>query len=448
MNYDLIIIGAGPGGYETAAEAAKYGMHVALVERDRLGGTCLNRGCIPTKALCASAGVVAKLREAATWGVTVDNMVVNYAAAAERKDAVVTQLRDGVAMLLDAAKVDVITGEARLVDGHTVQVGDDAITATNIIIATGSAPRGLPIPGAELCLTSDDVLAMTSLPQSMIIVGGGVIGMEFAVILHHYGVAVTVVEFCKEILPTFDRDVAKRLRMVLSKQGIDIVTQAAVQEILKANDGLTVRYDHKGKSKEVVAEQVLMAVGRQPIYPAGTEEVGVVVSRRGIEVNDRMMTAVDSIYAIGDVNGRCMLAHAATAQGRVALAAIVDKPCGVNLDIVPAAVFATPELAMVGLTEEQCAEQDLEVEVCKAFFRANGKALAMGEPDGLVKILIDRATDRIVGCHICGAHAADLIQEVALAMQADLTTESILNTIHGHPTLGEVLTAALNARKE
>lgn len=442
MEFDLIIIGAGPGGYEMAAEAAHQGMNVALVERDKLGGTCLNRGCIPTKALCRNAEVVATMREAARWGVNTGDIAVDYAAAAARKDEVVDQLRNGVEMLLNSASVTIVNGEARLVDAHTVEVAGALHTAQHIVIATGSQPRGLPIPGAELAMTSDDLLAMTALPQSIVVVGGGVIGMEFAVIMHNYGVKVTVVEFCKEILPPFDADVAKRLRKLLSKRGIDIVTQAGVTAIEQSNQGFVVRYDSKGKSREVVAERVLMAVGRAPVIPAGAQEVGVVVGRRGIEVDEHMCTAVPNIYAIGDVNGHCMLAHAATAQGRVALAHMRGQACSINLDVVPSAVFTTPELAMVGLTEDQCEQRGIEVDVHETFFRSNGKALAMGEPDGLLKLIVNRATGRVEGCHICGAHAADIIQEVALAMSAGLTAEALATTIHGHPTLTEVLQQA------
>ena len=442
MTFDLIIIGAGPGGYEMAAEAAQAGLTVGIVERDQMGGTCLNRGCIPTKALCRNAEVLGNLKEAALWGIQSEGFAFDFGAAMARKDEVVTQLRDGVKQLMQSPGITAIEGEARFVDAHTIEVGGERHDAKNIVIATGSAPKGLPIPGAELAMTSDDILSMTELPKSLCIVGGGVIGMEFAAIFNTYGVEVTVVEFCKEILPPFDKDIAKRLRQTLSKRGIKIVTQAGVKAIAPCDEGLTVTYDLKGKEQSLVAERVLMSVGRQPVLPEGLDTIGVTVGRRGIEVNDQMQTNVEGVYAIGDVNGRMMLAHAASAQGEVALASILDKPCDIRLDIVPSAVFTVPELSMVGLTEEQCAERGMEVVAKKAFFRSNGKAVSMAEPDGLIKMIVDAQSRQIVGCHIMGAHAADLIQEVVMAMNADVPVDRLAHSIHGHPTLTEVVMTA------
>jgi dihydrolipoamide dehydrogenase len=440
--FDIIIIGAGPGGYETAADAAAHGLSVAIVERDQMGGTCLNRGCIPTKALCRNAEVINLMREAEVWGLKTGEMTFDYAPVFERKEAVVKQLREGVEMLMGAPGITAIKGEAILKDANTVVVNGEEYSAKNIIIATGSAPRGLPIPGAELAMTSDDILAMETLPKSLCIVGGGVIGMEFAAVFSTFGVEVTVIEYCKEILPPFDKDVAKRLKTVLSKRGIKIITGAAVNGISQGEDGMTVTYELKGKPQSVTCEKVLMSVGRQPVLPQGLDAVGVTVGRRGIEVDDNMMTNVKGVYAIGDVNGRMMLAHAASAQGQRALHAILGKADEIKLDIVPSAVFTVPELAMVGLTEEQCAEKGLDVTVKKSFFRSNGKAVAMNETDGLIKMIVDNATRQIVGCHICGAHAADLIQEVVTAMNAGATVDLLTRSIHGHPTLSEVMLTA------
>ena len=292
-------------------------------------------------------------------------------------------------------------------------------------------------------MTSDDILAMQELPKSLCIVGGGVIGMEFAGVFSSFGVEVTVVEFMKEILPPFDKDIAKRLKTVMSKRGVNILTQAAVNGIHKTSDDmLEITFDHKGKAKNIVAEKVLMSVGRQAVLPAGLEAAGVETSRRGIEVDDNMMTNVPGIYAIGDVNGRCMLAHAASAQGSVALAHIMGEKSNVKLNIVPSAVFTTPELAMVGLTEQQCEDQGIEVVTAKSFFRSNGKAVAMGETDGMVKLIVSSEDLTIVGCHICGPHAADLIQEAVTAMNAGMTVKRMASAIHGHPTLSEVVMAA------
>ena len=440
--FDIIIIGAGPGGYETAADAAAHGLNVAIVERDQMGGTCLNRGCIPTKALCRNAEVINLMREAEVWGVKTGELAFDYAPVFERKEAVVKQLREGVEMLMGAPGITAIKGEAILKDANTVVVNGEEYSAKNIIIATGSAPRGLPIEGADLAMTSDDILAMETLPKSLCIVGGGVIGMEFAAVFCTFGVEVTVIEYCKEILPPFDKDVAKRLKTVLSKRGIKIITSAAVNGITQGEDGYTVSYELKGKPQSVTCEKVLMSVGRQPVLPQGLDAVGVTVGRRGIEVDDNMMTNVPGVYAIGDVNGRMMLAHAASAQGLRALHAIMGKTDDIKLDIVPSAVFTVPELAMVGLTEEQCAEKGLDVTVKKSFFRSNGKAVAMGETDGLVKLIVSSEDLTIVGCHICGPHAADLIQEAVTAMNAGMPVTKMASAIHGHPTLSEVVMAA------
>ena len=437
--FDIIIIGAGPGGYETAADAAAKGLTVAIVERDEMGGTCLNRGCIPTKALCRNAEVVNLMREAEVWGVKTGELAFDYAPVFERKEAVVKQLREGVEGLMGSNGITAIKGEASLKDSHTVVVNGEEYEGKNIIIATGSAPRGLPIEGADLAMTSDDILAMQELPKSLCIVGGGVIGMEFAAVFSSFGVDVTVIEYCKEILPPFDKDVAKRLKTVLSKRGINIITSAAVNGITQGEDGYAVTFDLKGKPQSVTCEQVLMSVGRKPVLPEGLDTVGITVGRRGIEVDDNMMTNVEGVYAIGDVNGRMMLAHAASAQGQRALHAIMGKKDNIKLDIVPSAVFTVPELAMVGLTEEQCKEKEMDITVKKAFFRSNGKAVSMNETDGLLKMIVDNGTRQIVGCHICGAHAADLIQEVVTAMNASATVELLASSIHGHPTLSEVV---------
>lgn len=438
-NFDIIIIGAGPGGYEMAAVAAQNELSVGIVEQADLGGTCLNRGCIPTKALCRNAEVLNLMKDATAFGVTASDLKFDYKVAFERKSEVVRQLRDGVAMLLNNPLITVVEGEGKFKDAHTVTVGDQEYSAKNIVIATGSCPKGIPIPGAELAMTSDDILAMDTLPKSLCIIGGGVIGMEFAAIFNSFGVEVTVVEFMKEILPPFDKDIAKRLRTTLSKRGINIHTNSGVKSIAKSENGYTVTWTAKGKDTSIECEQALMAVGRKPVLPEGLDAIGVVAERQGIKVNDDMETSVSGIYAIGDVNGRSMLAHAATAQGMRALNSILGANDQLKLDIVPSAVFTVPELSMVGLTEEQCKEREIDIVVKKGFFRANGKALAMAEPDGLIKMIVDAKTRMILGCHICGAHAADLIQEVVMAMNANCTVDQLASAIHGHPTLTEVV---------
>jgi len=433
---DIIIIGAGPGGYETAARAASAGKKVTLIERGYLGGTCLNRGCIPTKALCRSAEVADTIAAAPEYGIGAQAPSIDYAAVAARKDAVVASLREGVAELL--RDVEVVEGEARFISPSEVCVGDKVYTAPVIVVASGSKPSWLNIPGAEYALTSDEFLQLTTLPEAVTVIGGGVIGLEFASVLKSFGVDVTVIEGMPEILPPFDAEIAKRLRMALKRRKINIITDAMVKEI--GPDG-SVSYIAKGKEKSVGPAMVLMSVGRRPVIPEGLVEAGAPLTERGFLKVDADMMLMKSgetkVYAIGDVNGLCMLAHAATAQGEIVLG------LRQSLGPVPSAVFTRPECAMVGLTEAQCAALGKEVRIGRATFQANGKARAMGEPDGMVKTIVSAEDGKLLGCHIVGPHASDLIAEAALAITSGLTSDAIREAIHTHPTLSEVLPAAL-----
>lgn len=438
QNCDLIVIGAGPGGYEVAAQQAAAGKNVVIIEKDLPGGTCLNRGCIPTKCMCAAAELIHEIGRASQFGIAVDGFRPSYRAAVERARAVTAELRQGVMSLL--ARCTFVEGEAVVQPDGSVSVGDSRFVAPQVIIATGSRPAVLPVPGAELAMSSDDFLKLEELPADMVIVGGGVIGLEFAYIASAYGCKVTVVEYCKEILPPFDAETAKRLRMLLAGRGITFVTSAAVTSIVR-NDGdgsFTVGYTDKRGENAVVASAVLMAVGRRAVLPAGLDAAGIRVDSRGfIATDDDMRTSRPGFYAVGDCNGRLMLAHAASAQARRAVG------LDVNLDVTPSAVFTSPQLAMVGLTAEQCKEREIDYVSHKALYRSNGKALASGQPDGFVKVLYDPISRRLYGCHILGAEASDLIQEATLAIANNLTVDHILSTIHGHPTLSELLPHAL-----
>ncbi len=426
---DIIISGSGPAGMEAAARAIAAGRDTVIIERDLLGGTCLNRGCIPTKALCRSAETVRTVREASRYGVDVGVFTPSFLSALERKDAIVAELRGNVESML--SKAEIVHGEARFVASDTVVVDNMEYTAPMIVIATGSKASVLPVAGAEHAVTSDGLLSLESVPESICIIGGGVIGVEFACILAEFGVKVTVVEYCREILPGFDRDIAKRLHNLLSRRGIDIITSAAVTGI-SVDGSKCVEYTYKGRTEVIEAEEVLMAAGRSPVIPDGVADLGIEV-RRGITVNDSFATSVPGVYAVGDVNGRLMLAHAASAQAACLMGA------NMNLSVIPAAVFSSPECAMVGLTEEACKEQGMAFKSVKAIFRSNGKAMAMGETDGLVKIIVNPESRLILGCHICGPHASDLVQEVAVAMSGGLTIDVVADTVHAHPTLGEVI---------
>ena len=432
------IIGGGPGGYEVAAELAAAGRKVTLIERDLLGGTCLNRGCIPTKCLCASASAAMTVAGAAAFGVDVTSFTTDYGRAAQRAAGVMDQLRGGIeAMLRD---VEVIKGEASLKPGKIVTVNGEELTADRIIIATGSKPARLDIPGAEFAVTSDEFLSLTDVPQRVAIIGGGVIGLEFASILAAFGREVTVIEFRKEILPPFDSEIAKRLRMTLSRRGIKFLTSTRVVAIEK---GLHIIYEGKKGKDSLDCDLAVMAVGRRPVLPEGTASAGIELNERGfITVNELMETSVPGICAVGDVNGLCMLAHAASAQARRAIGS------DVNLDVIPSAVFTTPEAAMVGMTEDAARSKDYDIMIGKASFAANGKALAMGEGDGTIKIIFARESGFILGCHILGPHAADLIAEVAALMFGMTTHEELADElVHGHPTLSEVIQAAARNAK-
>ena len=434
---DLIIIGGGPGGYEIAAAEAAKGRKVVLVEKDKLGGTCLNRGCIPTKALCASASVLLKACAAGDYGISLSNPVVDYPRVAARKDAVVVSLRADIEASL--AGVELVTAEARLEAGPKVRiVGGAAYKAEKIIIATGSRPKRLPVPGAELAMDSSDIIALEVLPADIVIIGAGVIGMEFASVLSAFGVEVTVLEYCKEVLPAFDAEVAKRLRSMLSRRGVKFVLGAAVKEI---KPDFSVDYETKKGLQTIGASAVLMAVGREPVLPEGLKEAGVTLNERGfIEVDDTMQTDAFGVYAVGDVNGICMLAHAASAQARVAVGEDVD------MDIMPSVVFSEPECAMVGLTEEMCKAQGADFLTVKVPYASNGKALASGEAEGFVKLVFSPVTHLLLGCHAVGAHSADLVAEAAAAMYGMIPVDELADElIHAHPTLSELLASA--ARK-
>ena len=465
---NLIIIGAGPGGYETAVKAAKAGLKTVIIEKAALGGTCLNAGCIPTKCLCHSAEVHDEVLAAGY-----DDAAVDIAALVARKDSVVEKLRQGVAMLMKTPGITLVEGEARFVDAHTVAVRkvdgeEEQFTAPNVIIATGSVTKFLPIPGAHAqgVITSTEALNLTTLPKRLCIIGGGVIGMEFASIFRSFSVEVEVVEFMKEILPAFDRDIAKRLRTSLKKRGIGFHVGAAAKAIYEGGP-MRVEFEEKGKLQSLECDLVLMAVGRGANLEAiNLDDIGVAYTRRGITVDQDMQTNVPGVYAIGDVNGLCVyaigdvnglcqLAHAATFQGYCALHHILhsvsdtatdgcENPYHAALTVIPAAVFTTPEVAMVGQTEEQLAEAGTEYKALKSFYRANGKALSMDADDGLVKILV--APDgKILGAHILGAHASDLIHEATVLMRQGGTIHDIAHTVHAHPSLSEILLAAAEA---
>ena len=468
----IIIIGAGPGGYETALVAAKRGVEVVLIEAGPVGGTCLNEGCIPTKAFCKNAEVLDGLREAEAFGVTGLSYGFDFKAVTARKNTVVEQLRGGVEGLLGHKNITLVRGKASFKDAHTVAVipsfssvipsdAEESLqeyTADYIIIATGSVSASLPIPGADLpgILTSREILDIEEVPQRLCVIGGGVIGLEFASIFRSFGSEVTVVEYCKDILPRFDTDLAKRLKQSLGKRGIEINTQAQVTSITENSGEYTVTFTRKGKEETIVADKVLMAVGRKAnVASLNLADAGIEFTPRGIVVNDVMQTNVPHIYAVGDINGKMMLAHAATFQGIVALDHIMGVENDIDLSVMPAAVFTSPEAASVGKTEDECKEAGIPVRCLKSFFRANGKAVTMGETDGFCKIVVAAEPKegaespyepgRVLGCHLYGPHASDIVQEACAMITRKATLKEFQDVIHTHPTLTEVLQSALHS---
>lgn len=461
----IIIIGAGPGGYETAVLAAKRGVETVLIEAGPVGGTCLNEGCIPTKSFCKNAEFVDQLQESEIYGVGKLDFKLDFTRVAERKNAVVQQLRSGVESLLKNKLITLVRGRAFFKDEHTVSVisNEDAsmtqdYTADYIIVATGSVSANLPIPGADLpgILTSKELLDIDHIPDRLCVIGGGVIGLEFASIFRSFGSEVTVIEYCKDILPRFDTDLAKRLKQSLTKRGIEINTQSQVLSIAQNDMEYEVTFSRKGKEEKVHADKVLMAVGRRAALGSlNFSDIGVETSSKGVMVNEFMQTNIPHIYAVGDINGQMMLAHAATFQGIVALDHIMGIPNEIDLNVMPAAVFTAPEAASVGMTEDECKEKGIPVKCLKSFFRANGKAQTMGETDGFCKIVVAAPSKdgeegqypegKILGCHLYGPHASDIIQEACALITCKASIKDFEKIIHTHPTLTEVLQSALHA---
>lgn len=426
MKTDIIIIGSGPGGYRTASYALQQGKQVVIIEKAEAGGTCLNSGCIPTKCLAHDAEVNAS----------------DFPAAAERKRNVMDQLRQGIEQLLAAPGITFVRGEASFKDARTIIVNGEEYEADDIIIATGSSSKMPSVEGIDnpRVITSTEALDFQSLPSEIVIIGAGVIGMEFASILSRFGAKVTVIEYLKECLPVIDKDIAKRVRKQIEKlQGVTFYMDSAVKAITDNEVVFTSNKNGKETRLECPGCPVLVATGRKPnIEGLNLEAAGVEYSPKGITVNDNMLTSVPHVYAIGDVTGRQMLAHAATFMGFRAVNAIVGKADKIRFDIMPSAIFTYPEASAVGLTEDQCKQQGIECRSLKGYYRANGKALAIEEPEGMVK-LVAGADGKILGCTSYGAHSADIVQEVTAYMNCNATVADIADSVHIHPTLSEIL---------
>ncbi len=453
-DFDILILGGGPGGYVAALYAAlNKGQRVGIVEQERLGGVCLNWGCIPSKTMAKGAEMLQQLQQhGAEYGISTQ-INFDFATLMRRKDVVVNQLVGGIYQLMKARKVEVFGGMGRLVKPNTLLVhsadGDKELTAKNIILATGASIANIPIPGADMpgVINSDDAVSLTELPASMTIIGGGVIGMEFASIYSAYGVKVNVVEILPRILRNTDDEIVRRFQTIIKGQGVGIYADSKVQQIREANGGLETVVQTKDGEQVFGSELVLIAGGRIPNVDAtGGRDLGLEVENRAVKVNGRMQTNIPGVYAIGDLIGGAMLAHVASYEGEVAIDNILGHEREADYTAVPDCIFTLPEIGSVGLSESQAKEQKRAVKVGKFPFSALGRAQSMGDTNGLVKIVSDPGDGTILGMAVMGPHASDLIAEGALAVQMKVKAIELAHAIHTHPTLPEATQeAALGA---
>ncbi|MBN2498715.1 MAG: dihydrolipoyl dehydrogenase [Deltaproteobacteria bacterium] len=441
--YDLVVIGGGPGGYTAAIRASQLGSRVALVEQAELGGTCTNRGCIPTKALAATAHLLARCQAADEMGVRVEGRVsLDFARAAARRDEVVATLRGGIEKLIAAHGVALIRGRGRLAGAGAVRVGEDEYRARSVILATGSTPAELPsLPfDGQRVLSSDHLLAAAELPGSLAIVGGGVIGCEFASIYRAFGVEVCVIELLDRLLPTLDPALSRALAKTFRQAGIRVLTGTAVQGVEQSERGVSLRLPDGGS---LDAEQVLVATGRRALSAdLGLEQLGVDCERGCVTADDRMRTSAEGVYAIGDLVGRTWLAHAAAREGEVAAACALGRDERMSYRAVPSVVYTRPELASVGLMPGRAREQGIELRTGRFLYQASGKALCDGVADGRVEILASADGKKVLGGWVAGHEAGVLIAEIAAAVELELSPAQLADRIHAHPTLSEMLAEA------
>ncbi len=455
MERELIVIGGGPGGYEAAIRGAQLGAKVTLIDEDNLGGTCLNRGCIPTKSLYRNAEAVNSLSRLGEFGISVGEYNFDMSAAQKRKNEVVNKLVIGIDQLLKGNGVEVIKGKASFKGSRILEVitgnGENDIeelTAENIIIATGSSTSEVSVPGINLpcVVTSDEILNFNEVPKSLAILGGGVVGIEFAGIFASLGTKVTIIEFLPKILYRLDEELSKKLTVYLKKQGIKIITGSALKEVQQTSEGLKLTVANEKETIDLTCDFLLSAAGRKPNTEGLNLELsGIEYDRKGIKVDGNYRTTSEGVYAIGDVIGGVMLAHVASEEGKVCVENIYGHNSKINYNAVPSCVFTFPEAASVGMTEDDAKENNVEYMVGKSMFGANGKALSMGEGEGFVKVLAEKESHKIIGVHIMGTHASDIIHEGSLAIQRQLTVEDIKESVFAHPTLSEVFYEAVCA---
>ncbi len=439
-DYNVAVLGGGPGGYEAAIRCAQLGLKTCLVEARELGGTCLNRGCIPTKALLHGAEVYEAAKNGGVFGIT-GEVKLDYGRLAAFKDDRVSKLVRGIEALEKANGVEVIRGFGVITGPHALKVGDREVTWDRLILAMGSAPSRPPVPGMDTAYTSDDVLAAKFLVSNVIIIGGGVIGIEFATLFASLGKKATIIEMMPEILPGTIPEITAKTRAILKKKGVEFILGAKVTEVV---NGRTVRFEKDGAADERRAQAVIVCAGRRPMTrDCGLETLGLETDRRGfIEVDDHLRTAVQDVYAIGDITGKIQLAHVASAQGMVAAANCAGQDRAMRYDRVPACIYTSPEIAYVGLSEDAARAQGLEVEVGAFNIAANGRCLVMNENTGLAKVIAEKGSGKILGCQIMAPRATDMIAEIAAVMEHGGTVETLSNVIHPHPTVSEIIAEA------
>ncbi len=446
MIYDVIILGAGPGGYVAAIKAAQMGGRVALIEKEDIGGVCLNWGCIPTKALLKSARLYEEIKKSDFFGIDgidKDKIRVNWEQMNTRKDVVVKRLVNGVTNLLKKNGVEVFQGIGKLQDKNTVVVGGQILKGKNLIIATGSRAVMPPIEGIEeatkagIAITSKEALGLKDLPAEVVILGGGVIAVEFATLFNALGSKVTLVQRSARILTNVEEELAEGLQRHLIDKGIDIITNSQIKRV----QGKSVVLEVMGKEKICYGDKILVSLGRKP-NTDGLEVLGLEMDKNGIRTNEKLETNIPGVYAIGDVNGKYQLAHLASAEGITAVENIFGQESKINYEIVPSCIYSFPEIATVGLTEQDARKQGYDVTISKFPLSANGKALAEGESIGFVKIVAEKQYGEILGVHIMAVHATDMISEAIVSMQMEGTVYDVAQAIHPHPTLSEIMMEA------
>jgi dihydrolipoamide dehydrogenase len=448
--YDVVIIGGGTGGYVAAIRASQLGLKAAVVEKGKLGGTCLHAGCIPSKALLRSAEVYATTKNAEEFGVIAPEVGLDFLKVQNRKEEITTRLFKGVQHLMKKGKIDVYEGKGSILESRDVLVEmnneerEIILNSRNILIATGSRPRTLPGLEADgqYVMTSDEALQMEELPNSIIIVGGGVIGIEWASMLVDFGLDVTVIEYADRILPTEDKDVSKEVQRLMKKKGVKITTGAKVlPETLEKGEGVSIKAEHKGKETLFSADKLLVSVGRLPnVEGIGIKNTTIEMERGFIQTNEYYQTNELNIYAIGDVIGGLQLAHVASHEGIIAIEHMAgENPLPLDSTLVSKCVYSRPEVASVGLTEDEAKEKGYRVKTGKFSFRAIGKALVFGESDGFVKFVVEEESNKLLGAHMVGPHVTDMITEAGLARVLNATAMDIAHTIHPHPTLAEAI---------